>query len=102
MQAVTAISSSSRTSFGPDRGRAPRVEADKPESRAVVPLRPAPRVESRGHYRPSAAFLAHLIATRERVPQTRERRRAEPAEAMLAYATPRLLLPPPPKVIEEA
>jgi hypothetical protein len=37
--------------------------------------------------RPYAGFLAHLIATAEQLPQTRERRRAEPAEAIAAYRT---------------
>ena len=32
-----------------------------------------------------ATFLAHLIATKELAPQTRERRRAEPAVAIAAY-----------------
>jgi hypothetical protein len=32
-----------------------------------------------------AAFLAHLIAVKQSHPQTRERRRAEPAEAVNAY-----------------
>ncbi len=32
-----------------------------------------------------AAFLAHLIATKEQLPQTRERRRANPDEAIAAY-----------------
>lgn len=35
-------------------------------------------------YRP-AVFLAHLIATRDQAPQTRERRRASSAEATAAY-----------------
>jgi hypothetical protein len=35
--------------------------------------------------RPNADFLAHLIATSVQVPQTRERRRAEPEEAIAAY-----------------
>ena len=35
-------------------------------------------------YRP-AAFLAHLIATKDQLPQTRDRRRAEPREAIAAY-----------------
>jgi len=35
---------------------------------------------------PDARFLAHLIATDQKVPQTRERRRAEPAVAITAYA----------------
>jgi hypothetical protein len=36
--------------------------------------------------RPSANFLAQLIATAQSAPQTRERRRAEPAEALSCYA----------------
>jgi hypothetical protein len=32
-------------------------------------------------------FLAHLIATAQHAPQTRERRRAEPEAANAAYAT---------------
>jgi hypothetical protein len=36
--------------------------------------------------RPSAVFLAQLIATAQQAPQTRRRRRAEPDEASLSYA----------------
>jgi hypothetical protein len=36
--------------------------------------------------RPGAAFLAHLIATAQQAPQTRARRRAEPADALAHYA----------------
>jgi hypothetical protein len=32
-----------------------------------------------------AAFLAHLIATRQQLPQTRARRRAEPSDVIAAY-----------------
>jgi hypothetical protein len=31
------------------------------------------------------AFLAQLIATKDQHPQTRERRRADPTEALAAY-----------------
>jgi hypothetical protein len=34
----------------------------------------------------TAFFLAHLIATAQQAPQTRERRRIEPALASAAYA----------------
>jgi len=37
--------------------------------------------------RRQAPFLAHLIAMARQVPQARERRRAEPAEAIAAYRT---------------
>jgi hypothetical protein len=36
--------------------------------------------------RPSATFLAQLIATAQRAPQTRQRRRAEPHEVTAIYA----------------
>ena len=36
--------------------------------------------------RPSAVFLAQLIATAQQVPQTRQRRRAEPHCANASYA----------------
>jgi len=40
-----------------------------------------------GHYsRPTAAFLAHLIATAQKAPQTRQRRRAEPQDVAALYA----------------
>jgi hypothetical protein len=42
------------------------------------PMRQAPA-------RSSAAFLAHLIATAEGLPQTREKRRLEPEEASRLY-----------------
>jgi hypothetical protein len=35
--------------------------------------------------RPSAAFLAQLIATAQQIPQTREKRRVEPEAAIAAY-----------------
>lgn len=71
----------SRQSGLPAQGReaAPAVE-----SRALVVLTPAAAPSEPCGYR-QAAFLAHLIATKEQVPQTRERRRAEPGEAIAAY-----------------
>lgn len=39
------------------------------------------------HLHGDAAFLTHLIATRENLPQTRVRRRAEPEQSVAAYAT---------------
>jgi hypothetical protein len=35
--------------------------------------------------RPDYGFIAHLIATSAKAPQTRARRRAEPGEAISAY-----------------
>jgi hypothetical protein len=56
-------------------------------ARALVPLGhvglPADRI---ARLRPSSAFLAQLIAANRNLPQARERRRAEPHEAIAAYA----------------
>ena len=64
-----------------------RLIAARPASQAgsetprVEPIAPtqAVRIDRR------ADFLAHLIATRDGLPQTRLRRRADPAEAIEAY-----------------
>lgn len=49
---------------------------------------PAEPVESRffARPRPQAAFLAHLLAVAQHAPQTQEKRRAEPQEAVNRYA----------------
>jgi len=39
--------------------------------------------------RPSAPFLAHLIANAQQAPQTRLRRQAEPVEATARYVNAR-------------
>jgi hypothetical protein len=58
---------------------------DAAGSRALVALSPAAvRQVWPVNYR-EAAFLAHLIAMKGQHPQTRERRRAEPDEALTAY-----------------
>ena len=56
-------------------------------STALVPIAVGkPRLEtSTCLRRPRADFLAHLIATAAQAPQTRMRRRAEPAEAVAIY-----------------
>lgn len=61
--------------------------ASEAPSRALVPLTPPqPLPEGRvTQPRPSAAFLAQLIAANRKLPQARERRRAEPHEAIAAY-----------------
>jgi hypothetical protein len=55
--------------------------------RALIALEPPQRGErsSQLSRHPSAAFVAHLIATRMQAPQTRERRRGEPQEAIAVY-----------------
>jgi len=55
-------------------------------SRALVTL--APKAHDARPHRSiprAATFLTHLIATARQLPQTRERRRAEPSEVIAAY-----------------
>jgi hypothetical protein len=74
----------------PDLQRSGRVDpggGDEAGSRVLVavdPIKPngCPLSDTR---RPSAAFLAHLIATGQRAPQTRAGRRADPTAAAVAY-----------------
>ena len=69
------------------QGEAGHAAAPAPagESRALIALTPAAAAcQPSGSYR-QAAFLAHLIATKDQSTQTRERRRAEPGEAIAAY-----------------
>lgn len=66
-------------------------EATAPKTsscREIVAVTPAKQPESRNPQtgqRANAPFVAHLIATSEGLPQTRERRRADPAEAAASY-----------------
>ncbi len=55
--------------------------------RALVPVQPLTShpAWSSPNGRPAAPFLAHLIASQQREPQTRDRRRAEPSTAAHAY-----------------
>jgi hypothetical protein len=56
------------------------------QSRALVPITPPrPHTAAMASRRPSAAFLAQLIATAQQAPQTRARRRAEPAHVNAVY-----------------
>ncbi len=52
---------------------------------AIAPAPPPERAWSPSRH-PVAAFVAQLIATSRQAPQTRMRRRAEPAEALAVYA----------------
>jgi hypothetical protein len=70
------------------RDEAPAAEAAPSEGRALVavsPPQPAAEGERKPMRRNSASFLAQLIANERQLPQTRERRRAEPNEALAAY-----------------
>ena len=60
------------------------IEAKADECRALVALEPAEERRPSGAA-PDAPFLAQLLAVKAGLPQTRERRRAEPDEATHSY-----------------
>ena len=65
-----------------------RTDQTTSSSRALIPLSPVqPTSPARSLARQPANFLAHLIATQQALPQTRERRRIEPGVATAIYAT---------------
>lgn len=76
-----------RSEFPSGQGSRPAARAAKAsEERALVPVRPATAIKAKAHLsRPSAAFLAQLIATAQQTPQTREKRRVEPEAAIAIY-----------------
>jgi hypothetical protein len=65
--------------------------------RALIPLTPTQH-SARPHaaIRQPASFLAHLIATRQALPQTRERRRIEPGVAVAIYSAASAMREPAP------
>ena len=81
MRAIMSITPSE-----PTPAACPRAAQSEP-SRALVLVGSAPgaAVAAAGA-RPSAVFLAQLIASAQRAPQTRRRRRAEPNEVSITYA----------------
>ncbi len=88
MSPISAIRGSIVTPVGRPRREASssRREPATASSRALIPLEPIAASETPLHTRPQAGFLAHLIATKEKLPQTRERRRAEPHDVIAVYA----------------
>ena len=60
-------------------------QGESAETRALVALARSPQFLERGTSHHHAPFVAHLVATKDGHPQTRERRRAEPNVALSAY-----------------
>jgi len=88
MTPVGGIRAAAPAGAGPvPRGEAVSSHAVKTESgRALVAVAPVDHSEDSHHW-PQASFLAHLIATADQLPQTRERRRADPEHVTALYAT---------------
>ena len=70
---------------GPMPASAEAASAEPADSRALVPLTPAAAARETPYGHRQAAFLAQLLAIKDQHPQTRERRRAAPDEAIAAY-----------------
>jgi hypothetical protein len=67
-----------------------KAEETTSSSRALIPLSPVRHTErTQTVVRQPANFLAHLIATEQAIPQTRERRRVEAHVAAAIYAAAR-------------
>jgi len=79
------IGGSREGAFGFGERPSREAQATAPQdSRALTVIAP-PAAREAPATRGDAAFLAHLIATKAQVPQTRTKRRVEPAEAIAAY-----------------
>ncbi len=61
--------------------------AEQAPGRALIAVTPAAALRAPPENYCRAPFLAQLISMKDRHPQTRERRRAEPHEALAAYRT---------------
>jgi hypothetical protein len=73
-----------RTGLTPRGADAPPVEPIE-ANRSLVPVTPVIAASDAPEAFRQAAFLAQLLAMRDQHPQTRERRRADPREAVAAY-----------------
>ncbi len=107
MQAIRGIPTSQSVGLRSLRGEPDKASADdsvQVESRALVAIRPVAPIELSRTARPYplASFLAHLIAVRERAPQTRRRGRAAPAEASAAYAARQARAPRPTDILRKS
>ena len=84
MTIIGATGKAAQHSPGDLRRDSERRDEPASQSRALVPLtRPAEREPTAGFRQ--TFFLAQLIANKEQLPQTRERRRGDPGEAIAAY-----------------
>jgi hypothetical protein len=89
---VTGSKQGTSRMFGVTPGEVEPHEAPVSGGRALVVIAPVEASqEPIANYR-QAPFLAQLIATRDQLPQTRERRRAEPGEAIAAYRATEALI----------
>jgi hypothetical protein len=84
MQAMGPVKTTTTVDGDSSRAAVAEPPGEAPQSRALVALDP-PRSAPARPQRASAGFLAQLIATERRLPQTCARRRSEPADAAASY-----------------
>jgi hypothetical protein len=89
---VTGSKQSTPRTFGIMPGEVEPHEAVVSGGRALMVVAPAEAPQEPVANFRQAPFLAQLIATRDQLPQTRERRRAEPGEAIAAYRATEALI----------
>jgi hypothetical protein len=90
---INATSASSRMRAVARDAAPAQTEESTSSCRALIPLSPVRTTErTQTVVRQPANFLAHLIATEQAIPQTRERRRVEPQIATAIYAAARQTL----------
>ena len=82
---ITEINSSSSRLTDSRKSEATSAIVKDAGGRALIVVEPAHEALSVATTFRQAPFLAQLIATKDKHPQTRERRRALPAEAIGAY-----------------
>jgi len=91
MRPIGAIARTRAAATGPlGRGKSSPTCAERAgseSSRALIAVAPPAESEPAPPLsrRPAAGFIAHLIATAQQAPQTRERRRADPDVAVSTY-----------------
>jgi hypothetical protein len=83
---VNEINASQPGQAQPDSGQ-PQDDGERTASpgRALVAVSPLSVQLGQSISHSYAPFLAQLVATKDQHPQTRERRRAEPSDALAAY-----------------
>lgn len=82
---VSSIIPPARTGQTGQSGADAAAQMEPVLSRTLVPLQSVAQAAERYAARPSAPFMAHLIAMAEQAPQTRVLRRETPAIAQGAY-----------------
>jgi hypothetical protein len=95
MMAVAGVAANPAV-IGPEARNTVRPGAAAQAGRALVAITPVapPAAAARSLHRAFAPLLAQLIATDRQLPQTRGRNRAEPGDAVAAYAAVEKMLAP--------